>query len=130
MLTGNVPDLCPPSPLHFVPIFFSPRFIPQLSTKYVLAGQIRRRTRSPGVEKPTFKCFICSRAWGPQPPRLSAAPSPSLRGDLQGEETPINGARKDPPVSRPEDLLTSVPGKGILNLKEISCRCINNSPIR
>lgn len=67
----------------------------------------------------------------PQPLRPSAAPSPVLRGDLQGEETLINGARKDPPVSRPEDLLTSVPEKGILKQREeISCRCINNSPIR
>lgn len=44
----------------------------------------------------------------PQPLRLSAAPSPALRGDLQGEETLINGARKDPPVSRPEDLLKNL----------------------
>lgn len=62
----------------------------------------------------------------------SPSDSPLLRlPSSEGEETLINGARKGPPVSHPEDLLTSVPEKGILKQREeISCRCINNSPIR
>lgn len=56
LLTGNVLDLCPAFPLSILFWLFL-WFILQLSTKYVLAGQIRLRIIS-HVVMLAIKCFI------------------------------------------------------------------------
>lgn len=56
LLTGNVLDLCPAFPRSILFWLFL-WFILQLSTKYVLAGQIRLRI-IPHVEMLAIKCFI------------------------------------------------------------------------